>query len=78
LGLGGVGNAAGIALSVANGGIRRNPSDVVLWGVFGAFLVVGCLIVARRPGNRIGWIFTAVGLLTMVGGWPRATPTLPS
>jgi hypothetical protein len=27
-------------------------------------LVVGCVLVARRPDNRIGWIFTAVGLLT--------------
>jgi hypothetical protein len=32
---------------------------------FTAFLVVGCLILARRPGNVIGWNFTAVGLLTM-------------
>jgi hypothetical protein len=66
--LGSLGNAAGITLSVVNGGIRRNPGDVVLWLVFGAFLVVGCLIVARRPGNRIGWIFTAVGLLTVTAG----------
>jgi hypothetical protein len=43
---------------------RRSPAG----GGFGAFLVVGCLLLARRPGNTIGWIFTAVGLLTMLAG----------
>ena len=34
-----------------------------LWAVsFQAFLVVGGLIAARRPGNRIGWIAIAVGV----------------
>jgi hypothetical protein len=26
-------------------------------------MVVGALIVAHRPSNAIGWIFTAIGLL---------------
>jgi hypothetical protein len=67
--LGGVGNAAGLVLSVANGSFRQDLGDaLILRAVFAAFLVVGCLILVRRPGNVIGWIFTAVGLLTMTGG----------
>jgi hypothetical protein len=64
LALGLLGNAAGVALSVASGTFRWHAGEALLWVVFPAFLVVGCLILARRPGNIIGWIFTAVGLLT--------------
>ena len=54
---------------MANGSFRRDLGDtLILRVVFVAFLVVGCLIVARRPGNVIGWIFTAVGLLVMTAG----------
>src|SRR5437868_3092383 len=31
-----------------------------------AFAFVGALIVARRPGNRIGWVACAIGLLTAI------------
>src|SRR6202022_309755 len=31
-----------------------------------AFALVGALIVARRPGNRIGWVACSIGLLTAV------------
>src|SRR5437588_5399244 len=31
-----------------------------------AFAVVGALIVARRPGNRVGWVACAIGLLTVL------------
>jgi hypothetical protein len=68
LALGCVGNAAAIAWSVAQGTFGWHSGEVLLWLVFAAFLVVGCLILARRPGNAIGWIFTAVGLLTMIAG----------
>jgi hypothetical protein len=65
LALGLVGHAAGVVLSVVNGGVLQDSGeDVVLTLAFGSFLVVGCVLVARRPDNRIGWIFTAVGLLT--------------
>ena len=66
LALGIVGDAAGVVLSVVNGSfLQDSGQDVVLTLAFGSFLVVGCVLVARRPDNRIGWIFTAVGLLTM-------------
>jgi hypothetical protein len=65
LALGLVGNAAGVVLSVVNDRfLQDSGEDVVLTLAFGSFLVVGCVLVARRPDNRIGWIFTAVGLLT--------------
>jgi hypothetical protein len=67
LALGLVGNAAGVVLSVVNGNfLQDSGEDVVLTLAFGSFLVVGCVLVARQPDNRIGWIFTAVGLLTTV------------
>jgi hypothetical protein len=69
LALGCLGNAAGLVLSVANGSFRQDLGDtLILRAVFVAFLVVGCLILARRPGNVIGWLFAAVGLLWMTGG----------
>jgi hypothetical protein len=68
LALGLLGNAAGLALGVANRHGAEHPDELLLWVVFAAYLVVGCLILARRPGNTIGWIFTAVGLLTMIAG----------
>jgi hypothetical protein len=72
LALGLLGNAAGLALGVANRHGAGHPEEVLLWVVFAAYLVVGCLILARRPGNVIGWIFTAVGLLTMAAGLAEA------
>jgi hypothetical protein len=68
LGLGLLGNTAGLALGVANRQGAEHSDELLLWVVFAAYLVVGCLILARRPGNTIGWIFTTVGLLTMIAG----------
>jgi hypothetical protein len=65
LALGLVGNVAGVVLSVINDSfLQDSGQDVALTLAFGSFLVVGCMLLARRPGNIIGWIFTAVGLLT--------------
>jgi hypothetical protein len=34
-------------------------------GVLGiSFSVLGALIVSRQPGNRIGWIYLLIGVLT--------------
>jgi hypothetical protein len=34
---------------------------------FAAFMIVGLVIITHRPGNAIGWIFSAVGLLSATG-----------
>jgi hypothetical protein len=68
LAFGCVGNTAAVALSIAEGSWGERSGEALLWLVFAAFLVVGCLILARRPNNVIGWIFAAVGLLTTVAG----------
>ncbi len=60
--------ASGAALSVANGDFARNPAgDIALIVAFAAFMVVGALITALRPGNAIGWVFAAIGMLAATG-----------
>jgi hypothetical protein len=55
-------------LSVANGNFQRQPGYyLALVLAFTAFMVVGAVIVAHRPGNAIGWIFSAIGLLSSAG-----------
>jgi hypothetical protein len=58
-----------VLLSVANGNFQRQPlADTIgLLLAFAAFMVVGAMIVAHRPGNAIGWIFAAIGLLAVTG-----------
>ena len=61
---------ATLALAVANGnngGLQEPAGSIVLLLGFSAFMVVGALIVAHRPRNAIGWIFTAIGLLAATG-----------
>ena len=43
-----------------------NVAGVVLSVGFGAFAVVGALLVARRPTNAIGWIMASIGLMVSV------------
>ncbi len=44
--------------------LDENPvEDIVLWVGFGAFAVVGALLVAKRPTNLIGWIMAVVALM---------------
>jgi len=60
--------SAELALSVANGNFQRRSGFLVaLLLAFTAFMVVGAVIVAHRPGNTIGWIFSAIGLLAASG-----------
>jgi hypothetical protein len=40
--------------------------DVVLWVGFGAFAVVGALLVMKRPTNLIGWIMATVALMVAI------------
>ena len=59
----------GYALSAANGNIRRNPGEALTLPVaVAAFMVVGCVIVARRPSDVVGWIFATVGLVSIIAG----------
>jgi hypothetical protein len=77
LDLGGLGAAGRVggergragALSIANGNFQHQPlADTVgLLLAFAAFTGVGALVVAHRPGNAIGWIFSAIGLLAVTG-----------
>jgi hypothetical protein len=54
----------GVPLSVANGNFEQDSSLLL---AFAALMVVGAVIVAHRPGNAVGWIFSAIGLLTATG-----------
>jgi hypothetical protein len=58
-----------VTLSVANGTFAPDAfsDSVPLLLAFAAFVVVGALIVAHRPGNAVGWIFAAIGLLAILG-----------
>jgi hypothetical protein len=58
---------AGMApLSVANGNLRLDVVTAYL--AFAAFVAMGAVVVAHRPGNAVGWVFSAVGLLSASGG----------
>jgi hypothetical protein len=60
-----VGCGVAVALEVAKGDF--GPDGVALLLAFTAFMGVGAVIVARRPGSAIGWIFSAIGLLAATG-----------
>jgi hypothetical protein len=59
------GYAPAALLSVANGSLQPDSAPLLL--AFAAFMTVGVVIVAHRPGNAVGWIFSAVGLLSATG-----------
>ena len=56
-----------VVVAMANGSFERDPGLAALLLAFSAFMVVGALIVARRPGHAIGWLFSAIGLLAATG-----------
>jgi hypothetical protein len=57
-----------LILAVANGNFQQDVANqAMLFVGFSAFMVVGALIVAHRPGNAIGWIFSAIALLAFTG-----------
>jgi hypothetical protein len=61
---------AALALAAANNSFQREETltdTVALLLAFGAFMGVGALIVAHRPGNAVGWIFSAIALLAITG-----------
>ena len=54
----------GVPLSAARGHLLEDSTFLL---GFAAFMAVGAVIVAHRPGNAVGWIFSAIGLLTATG-----------
>jgi hypothetical protein len=56
-----------VVLVIFNRSFARGSGDVALQLAFTSFMVVGALIVAHRPANAIGWVFSAIGLLAMAG-----------
>jgi hypothetical protein len=60
-----VGLAVAIPLAVLNGSYQLGDWPLLL--AFAAFMVVGAVIVAHRPGNAIGWVFAMIGLLVATG-----------
>src|SRR4029453_1580670 len=48
---------------------HKLASGLATWLPFLAFATVGAVILARRPGNRIGWLCWAIGLAITVSLW---------
>ena len=61
-----LGLTGGAVLAVGNGNL--DPAGVSILVGFAAFMIVGALVVSRRPDNSVGWIFCAAGLL-LATGW---------
>ena len=56
-------------LAVADDSFQQDPAGFGLFVLgFGAFMVVGALVVAHRHRNPIGWMFSAIALLAFTGG----------
>jgi hypothetical protein len=45
----------------------NSANVVVVMVLIGSFATVGALLAWKRPGNRIGWLMSAVGLLYAIG-----------
>ncbi len=63
-----VAGMAAIILLEPRPGLRgEDPvEDLVIFGGFSMFAVVGAMLVAKRPGNPIGWILSSASLLVGV------------
>ena len=60
-----VGLACTAVLGVLNESDAGNRTILLYLPAFTAFMVVGALVVARRPANSIGWLFSTIALLTV-------------
>jgi hypothetical protein len=57
-----------LILGFANRTLQQDAgTQLLLFVGFSAFMAVGALVVAHRPGNAIGWIFSAIALLAFTG-----------
>ncbi len=54
-----------VMLAARNGNLSADIGAGVL--AFTTYIVVGAVVVARRPENPLGWLFSAVGLLVATG-----------
>jgi hypothetical protein len=66
-------DAVGFALLMGNEALstRERAAHGLTLTPFLAFATVGAVIMARRPGNRIGWLCWAIGFalsLSLLGG----------
>jgi hypothetical protein len=62
--------AATVTLQHANGTLAVD-ADVGLMVAFAAFAGVGAIVVAKQPGNAVGWVFSAIALLVGVGAFAQ-------
>jgi hypothetical protein len=60
-----VGLACTAVLAVLNGSATGDSTYTVYLPAFTAFMVVGALVVAHRPANAIGWLFSTIALLAL-------------
>jgi hypothetical protein len=60
-----------IGFLLANDGLttRELITALATWVPFLAFATVGAVVLARRPGNRIGWLCWAIGFGITVSIW---------
>jgi hypothetical protein len=60
-----------IAFQLANDALstRELVGALATWVPFLAFATVGVVILARRPGNRIGWLCWAIGFAITLSAW---------
>ncbi|HVM20388.1 MAG TPA: hypothetical protein VM307_10545, partial [Egibacteraceae bacterium] len=63
--------AVRVWLAVAMGGGTSDDrglfENTLLLLAFSTYFVVGTVLIARRPDHRLGWVLTAVGVLTAFG-----------
>jgi hypothetical protein len=73
--------AAGLAgtavFAVLSGSITGTSNYTLYLPAFTAFMVVGALVVAHRPGNAIGWISRPSRCCRSVRPWPVSTSSTP-
>ncbi|HKZ24513.1 MAG TPA: hypothetical protein VJ398_01835 [Acidimicrobiia bacterium] len=65
------GFCAGLWLELQSGHREEFGDQIALGVAFLAFAAVGAAIFARRPGHRIGWLFSVIGVYALVANHVR-------